>query len=438
MTCFSCYHKFMSTSYRYVYNRIKIIKRIFQDHWEEFLDRYKDKIPEDMQASVIEAVSKMLRCGTKEMGYAIYMCTNCREHPEKIVFFTCKSRFCTSCGKAYVDDWVDKMSTQILNVSHRHLVFTIPEHLRTKIYWNRELLKVLSDIAAKVVMESIHNATSGIITVVHTFGRDLGFNPHVHVLMTEGGLNDDANWVDVNFIPYSRLRKQWQYYLLTKLKKHFPETKDVKDVSELIDELFSKYPNGFYVNAENKMDNARKAAKYVGRYIARPAIAESRIQSYDGETVTFSYEDHETGETKSEKLPVLQFIGRLVMHIPKKGYQMVKRYGLYARRIRPAFRKALELLRRAKQQLFSFFSKHITWRQRIIDSFRKDPLVCPICGAEMELWFIWHPEYGVLYDIITDGPFDDEQEQKQEQKQENPKSASKEIQLHLSLHSMPV
>ena len=242
MTCFSCYHKFMSTSYRYVYNRIKIIKRIFQDHWEEFLDRYKDKIPEDMQASVIEAVSKMLRCGTKEMGYAIYMCTNCREHPEKIVFFTCKSRFCTSCGKAY-------------------------------------------------------NATSGIITVVHTFGRDLGFNPHVHVLMTEGGLDDDANWVDVNFIPYSRLRKQWQYYLLTKLKKHFPET---KDVSELIDELFSKYPNGFYVNAENKMDNARKAAKYVGRYIARPAIAESRIQDYDGETVTFSYKDHET-HTKTMK-----------------------------------------------------------------------------------------------------------------------------------------
>jgi len=417
----------MLTPYGHVYDRSKIIKRIFQEHWEEFLSQHKGKIPEDMQPSVIEAVSKMIRCGTKEMGYAIYMCTNCHEHPEKIVFFTCKSRFCTSCGKAYVDDWVDKMSTQILDVSHRHLVFTIPEQLRAKIYWNRELLKVLSDIAAKVVMANIQDATAGIITVVHTFGRNLGFNPHVHVLMTEGGLDDGVNWVDVSFLSYSKLRKQ-----LTELKKHLPET---NSVSGLINRLFVKYPNGFYVNAENKMDDARKAAKYVGRYIARPAIAESRIQGYDGETVSFSYEDHETGETKSEILPVLQFIGRLVMHIPMKGYLMVKRYGLYARHIRPAFRKALESLRRAKQLLFRFFSRRFTWRQRIINSFRRDPLVCPICGTEMELWFIWHPEHGVLYDIITDGPFDNEQE---EQKQENSKPSSEVIQLYLSLHPVPV
>jgi hypothetical protein len=93
-----------------------------------------------------------------------------------------------------------------------------------------------------------------------------------------------------------------------------------------------------------------------------------------------------------------------------KGYQVVKRYGLYARHIRLAFRKALELLRRAKQLLFSFFSKRFTWRQRIINSFRKDPLLCPICGVEMEFWFLWHPE---------------------EQKQENLTPSSEEVQLYL-------
>lgn len=320
------------------------------------------------------------------------------------------------------------MSTQILDSPHRHLVFTIPEQLRAKIYWHRELLKVLSDTAAKVVKESIQNVSAGIITVVHTFGRDLGFNPHVHVLVTEGGLDEDAKWLDVSFLPYTKLRKQWQYYLLTELRKHFP---DRKDVSQLIDKLFVKYPKGFYVNAESKMDDAQKAAKYIGRYIARPAISESRIQGYDSRTVTFSYEDHETGETKLKRLPVLQFIGRLIMHIPKKGYQMVKRYGLYSRHIRPAFKKALELARRAKQLVFSFFSRRLTWRERIINSFRKDPLLCPICGREMELWFIWHPEYGVLYDIVTDGPFDDEQTQEE---QENSESSPDEVQLHLPLY----
>lgn len=374
----------------------------------------------------MDAVNKMLICGTKKMGYAVYVCTNCSQHPEKIVFFTCKSRFCTSCGKVYVDNWVKKMTTEILDKPHRHLVFTIPEQLRAKIYWDRDLLKVLSDIAAKVVMGTTQDLTAGVITVVHTFGRNLSFNPHVHVLMTEGGLNDNAKWLGIYFLPYSKLRKQWQYYLLTELKKCLSKT---KDVFRLIDTLFVDYPKGFYVNAESKMDDAQKAAKYVGRYIARPAIAESRIQSYDLETVTFTYEDHETGETKSEILPVLQFIGRLVMHIPKKGYQMVKRYGLYARHIKPLFSKALELMRKAKQLLFSFFSTRDTWRHRIINRFQKDPLLCPKCGAEMELWFIWHPKYGVLYDIITDSQPITEYEKEQ-------KEQTEEIQLYLPLQPM--
>ena len=418
----------MLMPYGYVTDKTKIIKRIFQDHWDEFLREHKDKIPEEMQSSVIDAVSKMLICGTKEMGYAMYLCTNCNQHPEKFVFFTCKSRFCTSCGKVYVDNWVKKMTQEILDKPHRHLVFTIPEQLRAKIYRDRSLLKVLSDNAAKVVMENTQDLTAGIITVVHTFGRDLSFNPHVHVLVTEGGLDDNAKWLGIYFLPYPKLRKQWQYYLLTELKKRLPKT---KDVSRLIDILFVDYPKGFYVNAESKMDDAQKAAKYVGRYIARPSIAESRIQSYDGETVTFTYEDHETGETKSEILPVLQFIGRLVMHIPKKGYQMVKRYGLYARHIKPAFKRALELLRKAKQLLFSFFSTRETWRQRIINRFQKDPLLCPICGEEMELWFIWHPKYGVLYDIITDSPpiTENEKEQKEQKQPE-------EVQLYLPLHAL--
>ena len=147
--------------------------------------------------------------------------------------------------------------------------------------------------------------------------------------------------------------------------------------------------------------------------------------------MTFSYEDHETGKTKLETLPVLQFIGRLIMHIPQKGYQMVKRYGLYARHIKPVFRKAMELMRKAKQLVFNFFSGRDTWRQRIISRFQKDPLLCPICGVEMELWFVWHPEYGVLYDIITDGPFDNEEKQEKEEQSNSPPEG---IQLYLPMY----
>jgi hypothetical protein len=88
-------------------------------------------------------------------------------------------------------------------------------------------------------------------------------------------------------------------------------------------------------------------------------------------------------------------------------------------------------MRKAKQLVFGFFSRRDTWRQRIINRFQKGPLLCPLCGIEMELWFVWHPEYGVLYDIVTDGPFDYEQKQKEEEQSSPP---PEEIQLYLPVY----
>jgi hypothetical protein len=99
----------------------------------------------------------------------------------------------------------------------------------------------------------------------------------------------------------------------------------------LITNLYSKYRNGFYVNAESRMTSARHAARYIGRYLARPSIAEYRILEYDGKSVRFWDEDHKTKKRKEITLLVMQFIGRLIMHIPKKHFKMTRRYGLYRR-----------------------------------------------------------------------------------------------------------
>ena len=120
----------------------------------------------------------------------------------------------------------------------------------------------------------------------------------------------------------------------------------------------------------------------------------------------------------------------------QEGIPDVKRYGLYARHIRPVFRKALELVRKAKQLMFGFFSDKDTWRHRIINRFQRDPLLCPVCGVEMELWLIWHPKYGVLYDIITDSQpiieiIENKRENEEEQKVHDP---PEEVQLYLPLH----
>lgn len=386
-------------------NKIKI-KQILLDNsnWERFKVEYlPSKAPRDMIADIIEQVEKMLGCGDPRNGYTLYKCVDCGE--EHIVGFSCKSRFCPSCGKRYVDNWVEGQVDKILEVSHRHLVFTVPEQLRGHIYWDRGLIKEMSDKTAELIQRyfdehgKFREYKVGVITVVHTFGRDLGFNPHVHALVAEGALDKFKQWKKIGYISYKYLRKAWQKVLLDIFRDRYPEDKDMQI---LITNLYSKYRNGFYVNAESRMTSARHAARYIGRYLARPSIAEYRILEYDGKSVRFWYEDHKTKKRKEITLPVMQFIGRLIMHIPKKHFKMTRRYGLYRRGFNKRAQKIVSLWKYMKKRQLSLIifrkkKRAMKWRERMIKSFGKDPVRCKKCGKEMILWEIWDPKYDFIF-----------------------------------------
>lgn len=333
----------------------------------------------------------------------------------------------------YTDKWVEKTVSKIINVSHRHLVFTIPEELRGIIFRDRSLIKVMMDCAAKTALEVLQacgsKAVPGILAVVHTFGRDLKFHPHVHVLMTEGGLEGNKRWQKIPFLPYALLRKKWQYYLLTEIKAKLPKT---VSNSRFIDRLFKNNGTGFYVNGANKMTSALYAARYIGRYIARPALAEYRIISYNGKEVVFKYQAHESNKNVVCKLKVTEFIYRLISHIAPKHFKMVRHYGLYAaRRIKSFAKKLVEGCRAFLQQSFKFCRdlKSLGWRERLIKAFGRDPLICPKCHVEMELWRIWHPKYGNIYDFSRDQPCCYEHEK--DQKATKEKTEQKDLQLCL-------
>ena len=382
------------------------IKSIFHDFWNIVFAELSVIYSPIHWDSIVENVKKMLMCRDPSNGYAEYICPCCFE--KKKVPFTCKSRFCTSCGKVYIDKWVDKTVNDIFDVPHRHLVYTIPEQLRGVIFIDRSTIKIMMDCASKTALEVLQSrgtdAIPGILAIVHTFGRDLKFNPHVHMLMTEGGLTSKHQWLDIPFLPYGLLRKKWQYYLLTELKAKLPKT---RENSKFIDYLFKRNIKGFYVNGESKMTSARYAARYIGRYMARPALAEHKIIRYDGKMVTFWYIDHKTKSKVTKKLEAKTFIKLLIDHIPLKGFKMVRYYGLYARRSKSISIKILQVCKRFAQMSFDFItndSHSLTWRQRMIKSFGKDPLLCSKCNKEMLLWKIWHPTYGTIFDLSRDGP----------------------------------
>ena len=224
------------------------------------------------------------------------------------------------------------MSFKLVNCIHRHCVFTIDEELRLFFLKDRSLLNCLFQAVRSVIfrmfykMNKSQNFVPGFICVLHTFGRPLEWNPHIHCLLSEGGYSDKGFWRPVKHFNYTYLRNAFQTALLNEMEQHIgPSFKKLKS------HIYNKDKNGFYVYAKPNLCDPDTVTKYIGRYLGRPVIALKRIDSYDGENVTFHYNRHEDNAYIRRTLPAIDFIRLLIQHIPEKHFKMIRYYGLYSR-----------------------------------------------------------------------------------------------------------
>ena len=350
---------------------------------------YENKI----RFNVKKEVEKVLKCKDTKYGFIELKCDKC--NTKKKIGFTCKSRFCTSCGKIYTDNWIDNMLGNLINVKHRHIVFTIPEELRKFFGIDRQRLKILPKCAARAVTSWMHSLnkkeefTPGIVTVIHTFGRDLKWNPHVHMMVTEGGKGNITEWRHIRHISYESLRKRWQKILLDEITNISGNTKEVKLIKN---KLYKEKVKGFYVHAKTEIKSAKIAAKYVGRYVGRPAIAESRILKYDGKNVTYKYTRHEDNKVIVETVHVYEFIKRIIRHIPEKNFKMIRYFGIYSRRSKCK----VNFIKMIDKMVLSIRKSIANWENRILAITGVDPCKCPNCNNKMRFHDIVYPKYGSM------------------------------------------
>ncbi len=199
-------------------------RQIFLDHWDGFKNIY----PSYDTPQYEEVIRKMLECGSEMGGYTEYICMQCGQDRRKVCF-TCKGSFCLSCAKVYVDEFVEQVSRILVpGVIYRHVILTVPEQLRRYFYDARHEGSLLSrfmrcgyeclqDVVSTVRRQALK---IGAIIVVQTHGRSGQYNPHLHIIMTNGGINEEkGKWVDLNYFPYEIIHKKWQYHLLKMLEK---------------------------------------------------------------------------------------------------------------------------------------------------------------------------------------------------------------------------
>lgn len=199
------------------------LKQILQDHWESF----KAKHGNDIRPSIKEEVEKVRHCRDFfYLGYHEYGCPqgcSCK----RIIPHTCKSRFCSSCGKVATDNWMDKALGDFLDVPYHHVVFTIPSELRNICAWDRSALGVLFTAAKDTVLVWCREKGGyipGLVTVLHTFGSDLKLNPYIHMLITEGGLSlDRTKWIHNEFVPWDMLKQRWKTLVIKGLRPRLKE-----------------------------------------------------------------------------------------------------------------------------------------------------------------------------------------------------------------------
>lgn len=313
-----------------------------------------------------------------------------------------------SCGKVYTDNWSGHLS-EILHpgLSYRHVVLTVPEDLHIYFYRNgkkllpalmRSGVSCLEDLLKTVSKQEIKG---GYVVVLQTSGRSGKYNPHLHIIMTDGGINEKlGRWVDLAYFPYKIIHKKWQYYLLKMLKEEI-KTPEMK---LSIDEMWKKYKkSGFVVHIDKGSvpRDCEKLAKYLGKYVVSPPISIKRIIKYEDEAVTYWYNDHKTEQKEVVTVDVLTFIGRMVQHILPKGFKRIRYYGLQSTRtfekLKEVVKRGLRLIGRSVKGLYNkVFKKN--YRDRYKAMSGREPFVCGRCGGDMILWEIWHPRYGIIYD----------------------------------------
>lgn len=287
------------------------------------------------QQRVVQSISD---CRTAVLGGHLEACSlDCGF--ERPAYNSCRDRHCPKCQATRQAKWVALRLERIVPVAHFHVVFTLPGQLRPFAAANPELAyNLLFSAASRTLMAFGHDAKwlgaqLGLTLVLHTWRRDLGYHPHVHCIVTAGGLSDDAKrWVTPQratkfLFPVAALAKVFRGKFLAALKEHQPRPvnglpSDPRVCEQLLDRL---HRMRWHVYAKRPLGGGQHLFKYLGRYTHRVAISNHRLISVTDTSITFA-----TKDGKQAALPPLEFIRRFLQHMLPKGFTKIRHYGLYA------------------------------------------------------------------------------------------------------------
>ena len=294
-----------------------------------FKDDYIARFGHRMMPSQKKALADLAACRTAEMGGRQYQCRDCDYR--FWVYHGCRNRACPACHGRQIRDWLAARQAELLPCDYYHVVATVPEEMRPlflpdqKFMYGLFMRTVAGAVTDLARDRKYLGATPGILMVLNTWTGQLHYHPHVHLLVTGGGVSDDGqSWCEppgAFLMPVKALSKLIAARFRDALKKAKPEA-------------FSRLPRKTWKRAwcsfcKHYGQGKQAVVYYLARYAFRIAITNARIVAMDDTHVTFRYKQRDTGEWRECCLTGVEFLRRFLMHVLPKGFHKLRYYGLW-------------------------------------------------------------------------------------------------------------
>lgn len=316
---------------------------------------------------------KVLQCRTPKLGAEVYMSAKW----ERTVYHTCKSRACPSCGHRATIQWQRERWAALLDVPYKGITFTMPKEFWTLFQHNRALADALPPLAAGILeswIKATHRLRVGVIAILHTFSGRLGFNSHVHTMVTAGGLQVSAGeWIPSVYWDEGQLTKLWRSAVIKLIHAAYRSGRLRTEMTlEQLEAMLTRWATRWWSVKIQSFKSREHFLRYAGRYVRRPPIAQRRITRIGNGSVTFWTKDKKLRRLIDVQYSLEEFILSWIQHIPKRYQHSMRYFGLFAPRAVSQTRAAIFA---GIGQLPRPRPKRLAWAASIKRDFGWDPLL---------------------------------------------------------------
>ena len=383
-----------------------ILRDFFASHFREYCTAHP--VPE----AKLKVMNSLISCKTGKLGYTLIRCKECGRIEMRAC--ACGNRNCPSCGYLNEQRWVALRQAEVIpGIPYFHLVFTLPHALSEIMYQNqKETLDLLFSSAKDTILVLSRDKlkmTPGILMVLHTFGSDLSLHYHLHVLVSGGGLTADRKEFkrclsNTFFLPVKAINRVFRGRFMDGLKQlresgrlsfvnNAERYRNSYTWKELLNTCYGvdwnvEIKHLAPVNGSEKLDteSTDNAITYFARYTNRTAISDSRVKSYDEDSIRFRYKDYNGSSYvwKTMALDADEFIRRFLMHILPPGFTRIRSAGFMAGCVR---KKNLKLIFSLLGSTYEESQvKSMTAAELIRYFYHRDVTICEKCHGPLEIY----------------------------------------------------